>query len=108
MAEREFVQIAALHLLDEVEDWVFGHLEHAKVTKYSDLFHNLRKKYDVEKTEMCYKETFPKEEAINLVTLDKRSLHSRLAAEVLASGEETLAPFQSSVKLLTYRDPCMI
>jgi len=76
VAEEEIVQITALHLLDEAEDWWFGHLEHAKVTKYLDFFHKLRKKFDVEKTELCYKGAYPKEtkENVNLVTLDKRSL----------------------------------
>ena len=49
VAEEEVVQIAALHLLDESNDWWFGHMEHAKVTKYSDFFHKLRKKFDVRK-----------------------------------------------------------
>ena len=57
-------------------------MEHAKVTKYSYLFHNLRNKFDVRKPEMCPKETFPKEtkEDVILVTLDKKSLHSPPAA----------------------------
>ena len=93
----EVVKIAALHLLDEAEDWWFGHLEHAKVTKYSDFFHKLRKKFDVEKRE-----------DVNLVTLDKRSLLSPPATEVLVSREETLASLQDSLKLLPYRVPCMI
>ena len=85
-------------------------MEHAKVTKYSDFFHKLRKKFDVKKIDMCHKKTFPKgtKEDVNLVTMDKRSLHSPPAAEVLASGEETLASLQDSLKLLTYRVPCMI
>ena len=41
------------------------------------------------KPEICHKVTFPKEEDVNLVTLDKKSLHSPLAVEVLASGEKT-------------------
>ena len=59
---------------------------------------------------MCHKVKFPKEtkEDVNLVTLDKKSLHSPPAAEVLASGEETLATLQDSLELLTYRVPCMI
>ena len=109
MAEEEAIQIVALQLLDEVEDWWFGHLEHAKVTKYSDLFHNLRKKFDMEKIELCYKEASPKEtkDNINLVTLNKRSLLSPPVAEVLLSREETLAYLQSSLELLTYGVPCM-
>ena len=50
MAEEEAIQIAALHLLDEAEYWWFGHLAHAKVTKYSDLFHKLRKRFDMERS----------------------------------------------------------
>ena len=44
---------------------------------------------------MCYKEAFPKEtrEDFNLFTLDKESLHSPPAAEVLASEEEALTMF---------------
>ena len=85
-------------------------MEHAKVTEYSDFFHKLRKKFDVKKTEMCHKETFPKEtkEDVNLVTLDKKSLHSPPAAKVLASREETLATLQDSLEILTHRVPCMI
>ena len=86
----------------------FGHMEHARVTKYSDFFHKFRNKFDVKKTEMCYKETFPKEEDVNLVTLDKKSLHSPPAAELLAPGEETFASLQDSLSLLTHRLPCMI
>ena len=85
VAEEEVVQIVALHLLDEVEDWLFGHLEHAKVTKYSDFFHKLRKRFDVE-----------------------GSLRSPPATKVLVSGGEALAYFQDSINLLTYRVPCMI
>ena len=59
VAEEEVVHIAALHLLDEANDWWFGRMEHAKVTKYSDLFHKLRKEFDVRKPEMCHKVTFP-------------------------------------------------
>ena len=53
-------------------------MEHAKVNKYSDFFHKLRKKFDMRKTEKYPKETFPKEtkEDFNLVTLDKESPHS--------------------------------
>ena len=109
-SDLEVVQIAALHLLDEAEYWWFGYLEHAKVTKYSDFFHKLRKNFDVRKIEMCHKETFPKEtkEDFNLVTLDKNSLHSPPTAKVLASREDTLATFQDSLELLTHRVPCMI
>ena len=59
---------------------------------------------------MCHKEKFAKEtkEDVNLVTLDKKSLHSPLAAEVLASGEEMLAYFQGNLELLTHRVPCKI
>ena len=78
------------------------------MTKYSDFFHKLRKEFEVRKLEMCHKVTFPKEEDVNLVTLDKKSLHSPPAAEVLAFGEETLASLQDSLDLLTYRVPCMI
>ena len=49
VAEKEVVQIAALHLLGEDNDWWFSHMEHAKVTKYLDFFHKLRKKFDVKK-----------------------------------------------------------
>ena len=85
-------------------------MEHAKVTKYLDLFHKLRNNFDARKPEMCHKETFPKEtkEDVFLVTLEKGSLHSPPAVEVLASGEETLALFQDSLELLTYIFPCMI
>ena len=51
----------------------------------------MRKKFDVKKTEMCQKETFPKERVVNLVNLDKNSLHSPPVAEVLESGEENFA-----------------
>ena len=61
IAEGEVVQIATLQLLGEAEYWWFGHIEHAKVIKYSDLFHKLRKKFDEKKTEMSHKGTFPKE-----------------------------------------------
>ena len=57
---------------------------------------------------MCHKVTFPKEEDVNLVTLDKKSLHSPPAAEVLASGEETLAFLQDILDILTYLGPCTI
>ena len=57
---------------------------------------------------MCQKVTFRKEEDVNLVTLDKKSLHSPPAAEVLASREETLATLQGGLELLTHRVPCMI
>ena len=85
-------------------------MEHAKMTKYLDFLHKLRKKFDVKKTKMCHKETFPKKtkEDVDLVTLDKESLHSPPAAEVLASGEETLATLQGGLELLTHRVPCMI
>ena len=84
-------------------------MEHAKVTKYLDFFHKLRRKFDVRKLEMCHKETFPKEtkEDFNLVTLDKRSLLSPPAIEVLASKEETLPTLQDSLELLTHRVPCI-
>ena len=82
-------------------------MEHAKVTKYSDLFHKLRKEFDVRKPEMCHKVTFPKED-VNLVTLHKNSLHLPPATEVLASREETLALLQDSLEILTHRGPCMI
>ena len=74
------------------------------MTKYLDLFHKLRKKFDVRKPDMCHKETCPKEtkEDVNLVTLDKKSLHSPPAVEVLTSGEETLASLQDSLELLTH------
>ena len=87
VAEEEAMQIATLHLLDEANDWWFGHMENAKVNKYSYLFHKLKKEFDVRKPEMCHKVTFPKEakENFNLVTLDKKSLHSPPVAEVLAS-----------------------
>ena len=89
VAEGEVVQILALHLLGEANDWWFGHMEHEKVTKYSNFFHNLRKKFYVRKPEICCKETFPKEIKgdVNLITLDKKSLHSPQAAKVLASKE---------------------
>ena len=83
-------------------------MEHAKVTKYSNFFHKLRKKFDMKKIEMCHKVTFPKEEDVNLVTLDKKSLHSPPVAEVLASREETIATLQDSLELLAHRVPCMI
>ena len=110
VAEKEVVQIVALHVLGEANDWWFGHMEHVRVTKYSDLFHKLRRKFDVKETYMCHKETFPKEtrEDVILVTLDKRSLHSPPAAEVLASREETLETLQDILELLTHRFPCMI
>ena len=80
------------------------------MTKYSDFFHKLRKEFDVRKPKMCHKVTFPKEtkEDANLVTLDKKSLHSPPAAKVLASKEETVATLQDSLDLLTHRVPCMI
>ena len=34
VAEKEVVQIATLRLYGEANDWWFGHMEHAKVTKY--------------------------------------------------------------------------
>ena len=49
VAEKEVVQIAALHLYGEANDWWFDHMEHAKVNKYSNLFHELRKNFDVRK-----------------------------------------------------------
>jgi len=55
VTEEEVFQIATLHILGEVEDWWFGHIEHAKVTKYLDLFHKLRKEFDEKKTKMSYK-----------------------------------------------------
>ena len=78
VAEEEVVQIATLHLLGEAKDWWFSHMEHAKVNKYSYLFHKLRKKFDVKKIENGYKQAFPEEtkEDVILVTLDKKSLHS--------------------------------
>ena len=48
VTKEEVLQIATLNLLDEAKDWWFGHLEHAKVTKYSYFFHKLRKRFDVE------------------------------------------------------------
>ena len=85
-------------------------MEHAKVTKYLDLFHKLRKEFDVRKQKRYHKETFPKgtKEDVSLVTLEKESLHSLPAAEVLASREETIATLQDSNELVTYRVPCMI
>ena len=50
IAKEEVVQVAALHLLDEANDWWFGHMEHENVSKYLDLFHKLRKKFYVRKT----------------------------------------------------------
>ena len=47
VAKGEVVQIATLHLYGEANDLWFGHMEHAKVTKYLDLFHKLRRKFDV-------------------------------------------------------------
>ena len=47
VAEREVVQIAALHLHGEANDWWFGHMKHAKVTKYSNLFSRLRNKFNM-------------------------------------------------------------
>ena len=84
-------------------------MEHAKVTKYLDFFHNLRNKFDVRKPEMCHKETFPEKskEDVILVTLDKESLHSPRAIKFLVSGEETLASLQDSLEILTYRVSCM-
>ena len=108
LAKKEVVQIVTLHLLGEAKDLWFGHMEHAKVTKYSDFFHKLRKEFYGRKPEMCHKVTFPKEEDVNLVTLDKDSLHSPPATEVLTSREETLTNFQNSLELLTHRFPCMI
>ena len=110
VVEKEVVQIATLHLLGGANVWWFSHMEHAKVTKYSYFFHKLRKKFDVKKTEMGHKETFPKEtkEDVILVTLDKKSLHSPPAAGVLASREETIAILQDGLELLTHRVPCMI
>ena len=85
-------------------------MEHAKVTKYLDLFQILRKKFDRRKLEIFHKETFPEKSKENFIlfTLEKDSLHSPLAVEVLVSGGETVAYFQDSLKLLTYRVPCMI
>ena len=110
VAEEEVVKIAALLLLDEANDWWFGHMEHGKVTKYLYFFHKLRMKFNGRKPEMCHKETFPKEtkEDVILVTLGKESLHSPPTVEVLASEEETLATFQDSLEILTHRVPCMI
>ena len=110
VVEKEFVQIAALHLQGEANEWWFGHIEHAKVTKYSYFFQRIRKKFDRRKPETFIIEKFPKKsrENVILATLDKESLHSPLAAEVLVSGGETLASLQGSLKLLTYRVPCMI
>ena len=84
MAEEKAVQTVALHLLDESKYCWFGHIEHAKVTKYSYFFHKLRKRFDVE-----------------------RSLPSPPVAEVLVSREEALAPLQDSLELLTYGVPCI-
>ena len=85
-------------------------MEHAKVTKYLDLFHKMRNKFDVKKKEMGHKEKFPKElkEDSILVTLDKKSLHSPSAAEVPSSREDTFSTLQDSLELLTHRVPCMI
>ena len=68
------------------------------MTKYSDFFHKLRKKFDVRRPGMCHKEKFPKEtkEDFILVTLEKESLHSPPAIEVLASRGETLASLQGN------------
>ena len=69
------------------------------MTKYSYFFHKLRKKFDMKKTELCYKGASPKgtKENVNLVTLDKRSLLSPPAAEVLVFGEETLSSLHGSL-----------
>ena len=109
MVEKEVVQIVALHLLGGAKDWWLNHMEHAKVTKYSYFFHKLRKKFDVKKTRMCHKETFPKEtkEDVNLVTLGKRSPFSLPATKDLACREEALAYLQGSLGFLTYGVPCM-
>ena len=66
------------------------------MTKYSDFFHKLRKEFDVEKTKMCYKETYPKEtkENVNLVTLGKRSPFPPPTAKVPTSRGEALAFLQ--------------
>ena len=85
-------------------------MDHVKVTKYSHFFHKLRNKFDVKKKDMSRKETLRKEtkEDVIVFTLDKRSPHSPLAAEVLASREETLETLQDSLEILTHRVPCMI
>ena len=85
-------------------------MEHAKLTKYSYFYHKLRKKFDMRQREICHKDTFPKEtkEDAILITLDRESLHSPPAAEVLVFGGETLSPFKDSLKTLTHRVPCMI
>ena len=84
MAKEEAVEIAGLHLLDEAKNWWFGHLEHAKVTKYSYFFHKLRNRFDVQ-----------------------GSLLSPPAAKVLVSREEALSSLQGGLDLLTYGVPCM-
>ena len=85
-------------------------MENSKLTKYSDVFHKLRRNFDVKETKMCHKETFPKEtkDDVNLVTLDKESLHSPPVAEVITSREETLATLQCILDLLTHGVSCMI
>ena len=85
VVEKKAFQIAALHLLGEANVWWFSHMEHTKVTNYSDFFHKLRKKFDMRKPEMYHKEKFPKEikEDVNLFTLYKKSLLSPTTAKVL-------------------------
>ena len=71
VAEKEVVQIVALHLIGEANVWWFSNMEHVKVTKYSYFFHKLRNNFDMIKLEIYPKEAFPKEakEDVILVTL---------------------------------------
>ena len=61
------------------------------------------------KTDMCHKETFPKETKKDgiLLTMDKESLYLPPAVEVVVSGEETFSSFQDILEPLTHRVSCM-
>lgn len=50
VVEREFVEIAALHLEGEVYIWWFSHLIHAGVTTYADFTQRVIKEFDKKKS----------------------------------------------------------
>ena len=50
VVEKEVVEIAALHLEGEANNWWFSHLSHVRVTAYADFTQRLIKKFDKKKS----------------------------------------------------------
>ena len=58
LAEEEAIEIVALHIEGEANDWWFGRLKHERVTVYVEFTQRLVKRFDRRKLEQISIETF--------------------------------------------------